>query len=335
MKKLLTISIAAYNVENYIEETLDSLICKNMDKLEVLIINDGSKDNTEKIAKKYEKKYPQVFKVITKPNGGYGSTINKGIELANGKYFKQLDGDDKYDTKNLDILLEKLNDLDTDIIYNPYYSWTDKEIKTVYCGIEKEDNKNVDLNYYLKNFRNDIVMHSLAYKTSILKKNKIKILENSFYTDSEYALYPFMYSKTIKVFNFPLYVYRIGNIGQSVSIVGMRKHSEDFNKVINSILKNTKKLKLSLDNEIEKYILYKTQNIFCISISNLILALPFSYKSYKYIKSIDLNIKKQNKNLYVCFKEHKTVNYFRKGKFLTYALLHMFLRLRLKFDRGE
>ena len=66
MKKNLTISIAAYNVEKYIKETLDSLICKNMNLLEVLIIDDGSKDNTAKIAKKYEEKYKGVFKVISK-----------------------------------------------------------------------------------------------------------------------------------------------------------------------------------------------------------------------------------------------------------------------------
>ena len=90
MKKNLTISIAAYNVEKYIKETLDSLICKNMNLLEVLIIDDGSKDNTDKIAKKYEEKYKGVFKVISKKNGGYGSTINTGVEYATGKYFKQL-----------------------------------------------------------------------------------------------------------------------------------------------------------------------------------------------------------------------------------------------------
>ena len=335
MKKILTISIAAYNVEKYIDETLKSLVCKNINKLEVLIIDDGSKDNTSSIAKNYEKEYPNTFKVINKKNGGYGSTINKGIELATGKYFKQLDGDDKYDTTNLDILLEELSKTDADIIYTPYYSWNGQIMNPVYCGIEKNNTDIDDLNYYLKGFSNDIVMHSLAYKTTILKENGIKILENSFYTDSEYALYPFMYAKTIKVFDLPLYVYRVGNIGQSVSIVGMRKHYEDFGKVINSILRNTNKISKNPKTYIEKYILYKIDNIFCISISNLILALPYSYKNYKYIKNLDQHIKEENELLYIDSKKHKTVHYFRKGKFLTYTLLHMFLKIRLKFKRGE
>ena len=111
MKKNLTISIAAYNVENYLEKTLDSLIIDNLDKLEVLIVNDGSKDNTKKIAQKYCKKYPNSIKLIDKENGGYGSTINAGIKEATGKYFKQLDGDDWYNTENLNRLVE-------DIVYN-------------------------------------------------------------------------------------------------------------------------------------------------------------------------------------------------------------------------
>lgn len=102
INKILTISIAAYNVEKYIGKTLDSLINDDvMDKIEVLIENDGSTDNTAGIANEYVKNYPNTFKLINKQNGGYGSTINRSIKEAQGKYFKQLDGDDFLDTENL------------------------------------------------------------------------------------------------------------------------------------------------------------------------------------------------------------------------------------------
>ena len=100
MGKLLTISIAAYNVEKFIKKTLDSLIVDS-DELEVLIVNDGSKDETLKIAKEYEIKYPNIFRAIDKENGGYGSTINTGIIEATGKFFKQLDGDDWFETESI------------------------------------------------------------------------------------------------------------------------------------------------------------------------------------------------------------------------------------------
>ncbi len=102
MEKTLSISIAAYNVEEFLKNTLDSLVAPEiMDDIEVLIIDDGSKDNTAAIGKEFVDKYPNSFKVISKPNGGYGSTINAAIDAATGQYFKTLDGDDWYDTENL------------------------------------------------------------------------------------------------------------------------------------------------------------------------------------------------------------------------------------------
>ena len=100
MEKILTVSIAAYNVQNYIKKTLDSLLVGKIDDLEILVEDDGGTDNTINIVKEYEKKYPNVVKLIHKENGGYGSTINKSIEIASGRYFKQLDGDDWYDSEN-------------------------------------------------------------------------------------------------------------------------------------------------------------------------------------------------------------------------------------------
>ena len=97
MDKLLTISIAAYNVESTLEDALSPFCeCENKDKLEVLIIDDGSKDETAEIGKEYERQHPDIFRVISKKNGGWGSTLNVGIQEGKGRYFKQLDGDDYF-----------------------------------------------------------------------------------------------------------------------------------------------------------------------------------------------------------------------------------------------
>ena len=93
--KLLSISIAAYNAESTLEKCVNSMIeSRYRRKLEILIINDGSTDNTVKIAKNYENKYPDTVRVIDKENGGHGSTINAGISVATGLYFKIVDADD-------------------------------------------------------------------------------------------------------------------------------------------------------------------------------------------------------------------------------------------------
>ena len=161
MRKNLTISIAAYNVEKYLEKALKSLIIDDIDKLEVLIVNDGSSDNTKKIAEEYCLKYPKTFKLIDKKNGGYGSTINAGIKAATGKYFKQLDGDDWYDTKNLNKLINDIDKINSDIIYTPFVTYYEENKKqeinknsiTTYAGKMHEIDgiiKNVDV-FYMHN----------------------------------------------------------------------------------------------------------------------------------------------------------------------------------------
>ena len=102
MDKILSVSIASYNVEKFLGQTLDScLVPEIMEKLEVIVVNDGSKDGTAAVAEEYVKKAPDTFVLINKENGGYGSTVNAGIQAATGKYFRLLDGDDWFDRDGL------------------------------------------------------------------------------------------------------------------------------------------------------------------------------------------------------------------------------------------
>lgn len=103
MEKILTIVIPTYNMQDYLRRCLDSLIVpeEQMQLLEVLVVNDGSKDNSSAIAHEYQDKYPGTFRVIDKENGNYGSCVNRGLKEATGKYIKILDADDWFDTKAL------------------------------------------------------------------------------------------------------------------------------------------------------------------------------------------------------------------------------------------
>ena len=102
MCKILTIAIPAYNMEKYVGRCLDSVLHTAMtNTIEVLLINDGSKDSTLRIAQEYATKWPETLRVINKPNGGWGSAINCAISEAAGKYFKILDADDWFDTQAL------------------------------------------------------------------------------------------------------------------------------------------------------------------------------------------------------------------------------------------
>ena len=116
-EKLLTISIAAYNVQSYIEQNLNSIIkSKYIDLIEVFVVDDGGQDNTLAIAQKYAEKYPDSIYPVHKENGGYGTTVNYSAEHATGKYFRLLDGDDWFNTEGLDKLMEHIQQMEVSAI---------------------------------------------------------------------------------------------------------------------------------------------------------------------------------------------------------------------------
>lgn len=117
-------------MEKYLRHCLDSLIVSNMDKVEVLVINDGSKDSSSAIAHEYQDKYPQTFRVIDKENGNYGSCINRGLKEATGKYVKVLDADDWFDNESFKHYISDISNIDADLIITDYNFVDDKGNKS-------------------------------------------------------------------------------------------------------------------------------------------------------------------------------------------------------------
>ena len=127
MDKTLTVVVPSYNVEKYLDQTLTSFINEAvMEEVEVLIVDDGSKDKTAQIGHSYEQKYPETFRVISKENGGHGSTINTGIAQARGKYFTVVDGDDWVDKEGFATLVTVLRDCTEDYILTRYHEVDDQ-----------------------------------------------------------------------------------------------------------------------------------------------------------------------------------------------------------------
>lgn len=222
--KLLTISIAAYNVQEYIGKTLDSLMKADLrDQLDVVVVNDGSKDETSLIGHQYEMQYPGIVRVVDKENGGYGSTINISLDVALGKYYKLLDGDDWVDSMALDRLLSSLDGCNADVVVSPYrivqegtgvstevrpegpYGTSPVPILEVMTGVA-------------------FPMHALAYRTDLLVDNNVRITEHCYYTDYEFTVKPLLYANTAVYIDANVYQYRIGRDGQSVSIDSVKRN---------------------------------------------------------------------------------------------------------------
>ena len=108
--KLLTFAIPCYNSQDYMENCIKSLL-PGGDDVEILIIDDGSKDSTGDIADAYEKKYPGIIRAIHQVNGGHGEAVNAGIRNATGLYFKVVDSDDWVDEEAYKKILDKLREL--------------------------------------------------------------------------------------------------------------------------------------------------------------------------------------------------------------------------------
>ena len=273
MGKILSITIPSYNVEKYIDKCVQSMLLDSiLEDIEILIVNDGSKDSTPKIAKSYVDKYPQTVRLIDKENGGHGSTINAGIREATGKYFKVVDGDDWLNTENLEHFIALLKTRDEDVIASDYLCIRDETYDVL-----AEKKVSSDVSYYgtVRNMdkgevKEVIKMHGLTIRTSILKENNITIDEHCFYVDCEYIAYPMPFVSSVYYDEEFIYMYRLGRNGQSMDIRSMQRNRAMHMKVLNSLLAFYDKLPamtVAKKEYIEKVIGQVVENQFQIYIS--------------------------------------------------------------------
>ena len=232
MQKVLTITIPSYNVEKYLKQTLDSFLSPEiLEEVEVLIVDDGSKDRTAEIGKVYERQYPQTFRVISKENGGHGSTINRGIQEAKGTYFKVVDGDDWVDTEDFVKLVKVLKNCTAQYVVTNYYEVNDVTGEKTPVDYKVLKEKEI-WSFEEAGKRKQIAMHALVIQTSILKENQIRLDEHCFYVDVEYVLYPIPYVETVQFLDLFVYMYRLAVMTQSVSLQGYQKYMQNHIDVI-------------------------------------------------------------------------------------------------------
>lgn len=239
--KVISIAIPTYNMEQWLNRCFDSVVIPEIiDKVEIIVVNDGSRDRSSEIAHSYADRYPDSVIVIDKENGNYGSCVNRALGIATGKYFRILDADDWFDRNGFIGYVNQLESLTVDVVVTHYVKeFVGRKKNTIYDTSFKCFNQILSINSLQSDdidFYEDLVMHKLSYRTDLLKSCELRLSEGISYTDTEYVYYPLLKAQNIIFLDILLYRYFIGREGQTVSISSRISHVNDMYIILDRML---------------------------------------------------------------------------------------------------
>lgn len=237
--KLISFAVPCYNSQDYMRKCVDSLLTGG-DEVEIIIVNDGSRDDTINIANGYAEKYPDIVKVIDKENGGHGSGVNAGMANSTGLYYKVVDSDDWLDDNALASLLSKIREHKekgtipdlyvTNFIYDKVSEGT--QYVSAY-GDKMPEGQIIGWDKVKKfNLSHMMLMHALLYKREKLLQSGTVLPEHTFYVDNLFAYKPLPFMQTVCYLNLDLYHYFIGREDQSVNRKNFVKRYEQQIRVM-------------------------------------------------------------------------------------------------------
>ncbi|MDE6389690.1 MAG: glycosyltransferase family 2 protein [Lachnospiraceae bacterium] len=308
--KYITFTIPCYNSQDYMKRCIESLLPGGED-VEIIIINDGSTDATAQIADDYEKRYPGIVRAVHKPNGGHGSGVNKGLELAQGIYFKVVDSDDWFDESAYAKLLGRIKrfcnmkatgltgEMPDLFVFNYLYDHLDEgtshmmHYRNVFPLEEMCDWNDIG------RFRTSqyLIMHALMFRTDVLRRAGVILPEHTFYVDNIFAYKPLPYVRHIYYMDIDLYHYYIGREDQSVNEKVLMSRIDQQIKVTEIV---SKCVDLNEVKEVyPKLAEYMCRNIsIMMAISSIHLLLINSQEAYGKRKRLWDQVKEDNARLY-------------------------------------
>ena len=264
--KLITFLIPCYNSASYMKKAINSLLRCNAKK-EIILVNDGSDDDTLKIAEAYQNKYPKIIKVIDQENKGPGGAINVGLKIAEGKYFKIVDSDDWLEEENLNNILAILKAKNIDVLFTNYVLEKNNGKEEIEYNIPT--NKKISWQEITELQKEEfILMHSMIVKTKMLKKGRFELPENTFYVDNLFVFFVLQHMKKIIYLNIPLYHYIIDRDDQTVNKSIMSSKIDDLISVIEQMIKNCN-LKNMKNENLKSYLKDYIEFIINVAIKHL------------------------------------------------------------------
>lgn len=299
--KILSVAIPCYNSENYMEKCINSLL-PGGEEVEILIVDDGSKDRTAEIADGYAAKYPGIVKAIHQENAGHGGAVNAGIRNATGLYFKVVDSDDWVDEEAYPKVLKTLKELAGGpqvvdmVISNFVYDKAGakrKKVMQYQSAFPREQIFGWEEVHHLR-IGHYILMHSVIYRTKLLRECGLELPKHTFYVDNLFVFQPLPYVKNMYYIDVLFYHYFIGRDDQSVNeSVMIRRIDQQIrvNKIMIDTLAGKKLSNKKLKQYMVKYLdIITTVSSIMLIRANTEEALEKKKELWQYLKKADFTL---------------------------------------------
>ena len=279
MEKILSVIVPSYNCRNFLDVGIPTFLDEAvLDKLDIIIVNDGSTDDTAAGAETYCHRYPDSIRLISQENKGHGGALNTGCAAARGKYLRVVDADDWVQTRNLAPFVEFLRCCSSDVVLTHY--------RTVDISTGEIRERRIPPQAFGKcltlgdlmadriNYEQILSLHGLTYRTDFYQSHCIQLTEHVFYEDVEYATIPCCFARTISPADLFVYEYRIGDVQQSVSDVSQLKRIHHVEKVLDRMIREFHRIREQLDDGQNRYYRIKTRSLLLRYATTVLLLEP-------------------------------------------------------------
>ena len=238
---VLTVAMPCYNVARYLQRGLASFDDVRLEGLvELIVVDDGSTDTTASIAQTFVERRPQVFRLISKPNGGHGSAVNAGLAQARGAYFRVVDGDDWVDTDELvrfaQLLAQATSDLVVDVKTEVDMATMSPRVFPLPAELAQGGSCDLESVCMLDAFAPNVMIHTLTARVAYLRSISLHLLEKTFYEDLEFVVKATLDAADVEFVDTRVYQYLVGNASQSVADEGYVRRWDDHTRVCEELL---------------------------------------------------------------------------------------------------
>ena len=239
--KILSFIVPAYNARQFLDKCINSMLCQEvLEKLDIIIVNDGSTDDTAAITQDYCLRYPHSVRLINQENKGHGGALNTGCAAAAGKYLKIIDADDWVEKENLPAFVAALENCESDVVLTHHYTRNISNNQTkCWKSYPTAFGKALSLEEIMtspNDFFRSLTFHGITYHRDFYRQKGIALSEQVFYEDQEFSTVPCCSAETITCLDLFIYNYRIGDVSQSMSDANQLKRLGHMHTVMERLL---------------------------------------------------------------------------------------------------